>query len=100
MYKEYRHKYPINCTEPGKIFVLILHYNGSNSLFSVNAVKIYQFKREDSKIKQYPLHLGNNSSDFYTHLHERKIENFFADDYDAIDANYILDIHRCLMKET
>ena len=64
MYKEYRHKYPINCTEPGKIFVLILHYNGSNSLFSVNAVKIYQFKREDSKIKQYPLHLGNNSSDF------------------------------------
>ena len=64
MYKEYRHKYPINCTEPGKIFVLILHYNGSNSLFSVNAVKIYQFKREDSKIKQYQLHLVNNSSDF------------------------------------
>ena len=76
MYKEYRHKYPINCTEPGKIFVLILHYNGSNSLFSVNAVKIYQFKREDSKIKQYPLYLGNNSSDFTLIYMKERLKTF------------------------
>ena len=34
--------YPINFTQPNKIFVLSLHYNGSNSFLFVNATKIYQ----------------------------------------------------------
>ena len=51
-------KYPFYFTESGKRFVLSLHYNGSysngsNFLF-VNTGKIYQFKAEDSEIKQYP----------------------------------------------
>ena len=36
-----RHKCPINFTELGQIFVLSLHYNGSNSFFFVNITKIY-----------------------------------------------------------
>ena len=42
-------EYPINFTEPGKLFVLTLHYNGSNSSSFVNAVKIDQFKQKIQK---------------------------------------------------
>ena len=56
--------YPIDFTESEKRFVLSLHYNGSNSLLFVNATKIYQLKAEDSKIKPYPLCLGNISKCF------------------------------------
>ena len=41
-----------------------MHYNGSNSFFFVNGTKIYQFKAKNSKIKPYPLSLGNISKDF------------------------------------
>ena len=37
-------KYPINFKQSGKIFVLSLHCNGSNSFLFVNATKVYQFK--------------------------------------------------------
>ena len=57
-------KYPISFTESGKIFVLSLYYNGSNSFWFVNAVKMYQFKTKDSEIKPYALCLGNISKDF------------------------------------
>ena len=49
----------INFTEPGKRFVLSLHYVGTNSFLSVNVVKIYQFKANDLEIKSYPLCVGN-----------------------------------------
>ena len=35
------------------MFILSLHYNGSNSFLSVNATKIYQFKANNSEIKDY-----------------------------------------------
>ena len=40
-------KYPINFTQSGKIFVLSLHYNGSNSFLFVNATNVYQFKAKN-----------------------------------------------------
>ena len=43
-------KYPINFTQLGKIFILSLHYNGSNSLLFVNAITVYQFKAKISGI--------------------------------------------------
>ena len=52
-------KYPINFTQSGKIYVLNLHYNGSNSSLFVNTTKIYQFKAKDFEIKYYELCLGN-----------------------------------------
>ena len=46
------------------VFVLRLHYNGSNSFLFVNATKVYQFKAKNSEIKDYALFLGNISKDF------------------------------------
>ena len=48
-------KYTITFTQPRRRFVLILHYNGSNSFLFVNATEIYQFKAKDSEIKDYTL---------------------------------------------
>ena len=56
--------YPINSTQPRKIFVLSLAYNGSNSFFFVNETKIYKFKAKNSEIKHYTRWLGNISKDF------------------------------------
>ena len=56
--------YLINFTQANKTFVLILHYNGSNSFLFVNATKVYQLKTKDSKIKDYTLCLGNISKGF------------------------------------
>ena len=43
-------KYPVNFTQSGKRYVLILNYNGSNGFLFVNATKVYQFKAKDSEI--------------------------------------------------
>ena len=60
-------KYPINCTQRIKRFVLSLQYNGINSFLFVNATKVYQFKAKDSEIKYYTLCLRKISqfSTFY-----------------------------------
>ena len=42
-------KHLIDFTQSGKRFALNLHYNGSNTLFFVNAAKIYQFKAKNPK---------------------------------------------------
>ena len=93
----------INFTQPNKRFVLSLHYNESNSFLFVNATKTYQFKAKDSKIKDNALCLGNISKDFTINnmrktLKERVI--FFPVDFNPIDTNDILDIHKYLMKGT
>ena len=54
--------YRINLAKPNKVFVLSLHNNESNSFLFVNATKIYQFKAQDSEIKDYAPH--NISKDF------------------------------------
>ena len=66
-------KYPINCTQPRKIFVLSLHYNGNSSLLFLNAAKIYQFKAKYSEIKDYTLCLSNISKDFTINNMEKQI---------------------------
>ena len=52
-------KYPTNFTQSGKIFILSLDYNQSNSFLFVNATKICQFKVKE--IKDYTLCFGNIS---------------------------------------
>ena len=52
-------KYPINFTQLNKRFVLSLYYNKSTRSLFVNATKIYQFKAENSEIKDYALCLVN-----------------------------------------
>ena len=71
-FPEPKAKYPINFTQPRKRFVLSLHHNGSNSFLFANATKIYQFKANDSEIKEYTLCLGNISKDFTINSMKKK----------------------------
>ena len=96
-------KYPINFTQLGKRFVLSLHYNVSNSFLLVNATKIYQFKSDNSEIKDYALCLGHISKDFTINNMKKKTGlnrsvNFFSVEFNPIDYKNILDIHKYLMK--
>ena len=98
-------KYPINFTQSGKGFVLPLQYNGSNRFLFVNATKIYHFKAKDSEVKDYALCVGNISKDFTINNMKKKTGlkgtvNFFSVDFNPIDANDILDVHKYLMKRT
>ena len=96
-------QYSINFTWPGVKFCLILHFNDGNSFLFVNAKKIYQFKAKDSEIKKYPLCLGNISKDFtannmkYSELNGYISE--FSVDYNIIDRNNIIGIHKYLIKK-
>ena len=56
-------QYSVNFSRSNRKNCLSMHYNGNNSFLYVNAIKIYRFKAKDSKIKQYPLCLGNISGD-------------------------------------
>ena len=97
-------KYHISFTESGKRFVLSLHYNGSNGFLFVNAAKVYQFKARNSEIKDYPLCLGNVLKYFtINNMKTSRLKgaiNFFSVDFNPIDTNDILDIHKYLMKRT
>ena len=96
--------YPINFSLPNKRFVLSLHYNGSNSFLFVNATKIYQFKAKNSEIKYYTLCLGNISKYFTINDMKEKelgeVVKYFSVDFNPIDTNDILDIHKYLIKKT
>ena len=97
-------EYPINFTESGKIFVLSLNSNGSNSFLFVNTVKVGQLRAKDSEIKLYPVCLGNISKDFTLNNIKKtglkgNIKDFSVD-YDPMKNSDIIDIHRFLMKDT
>ena len=96
--------YPINFTQSGKRFVLSLHYKGSNSLFFVNAAKVYQFKAKNSEINDYARCLGHISKDFtINHFKKNRIKRsckIFSVDFNPIDTNNILDIRKYLMNRT
>ena len=82
-----------------------LRFNGNNSFLFVNDTKIYQFKVKDSEIKDYTLCVGNISKDFTVNNMKKKTGlkgsvKFFSDDFNPIDNNDILDIHRYLMEGT
>ena len=101
-----RARCPINFTQPIKRFILSLHNNGSNSFLFVNATKLYQVKVKGSKIKDWKLCLGNVWKDFTIKKIKKKKKNrikrncnFFSVDFNPIDTNEILDIHKYLMKE-
>ena len=80
-----------------------LYHNGSNSFLFVSATKIYQFEVKSSAIKDYTLRLGNISKDF-TNINLEKnaglggIAKLLSIDFNPIDTNNILDIHKYLMK--
>ena len=86
-------------------FVLSLHYNGSSSFLSVNATDTYQFEVKNSQIKDYSLRLGNFSKDFITNNMKKEtglngVIKLFSVDFNTIDTDDILNIHKYLMKGT
>ena len=87
--------YPTNFTRSGRRFVLSLHYNGSNSFLFVTAMKTYQFKAIDPKIKPYSFGLGNMLIDFtIDNMNKIVLKGYvdgFSVDYNIIDTNDILD---------
>ena len=95
--------YRINFTQPNKRYVLSLRHNGNNSFLFVNARKIYQFNTKESEIKDYALCLDNISKDFTIDMKKtglKGLAKIFFVDFNPIDTNNILDIHKYLMKRT
>ena len=96
-------KYFINFTQSGKKIVLSLQYNGSNSFLFVNATKIHQLKARDSEKKDYTMCLGNISKDFtINNIKKNRIKTkckIFSVDFNPIDTNDILGIHKILIKK-
>ena len=70
----------------------------------VNAIKIYQLKTKTSGIKDYALCLGNISKDFTINNMKKTglkgVVKLFSLDFNPVDTNDILDIHKYLMKRT
>ena len=70
----------------------------------VNATKVYQFKAKNSEVKYYTQWLGNVPKDFPVNNMKKtgltEGVKFFSVDYNPIDNNNILDIHKYLMKIT
>ena len=91
-----------NFTEPGKKFILSLHYNGDNSYLFVNGREELKFKiKTDQKINKN-LCLGNLSH-YWTKCQSTKTSLYgniydFVVDYKAIvGTTTIYDMHRYLM---
>ena len=66
--------------------------------------KYIDSKQKNKKIKDYALCLGNISKEFTINNLKKKtglkgVVAFFSDDFNPIDTNDILDIHKYLMKK-
>ena len=70
----------------------------------VNATKVYQFKAKFSEIKYYSLCLGNVSTDFSINNIKKTglkgVVKFLSIDFNPIENNNIMDIHKYLMERT
>ena len=62
---------------------------------------MHQFKAKDSAIKPYTLFIGNILKDFTIEKTELKeYVHAFSVDYNIVNSNNILDIHKYIMKIT
>ena len=94
--------YRRNFTDPGKKFVLILHYNGDDSDLSVNGRQELKFKAKNDQIISEKLCLGNLSDQWATSESEKtglygNIYDFVADFKQIVGVKAIYDMHRYLM---
>ena len=88
-----------NFTEPGKKFILSLHYNGDNSCLFVNGREELKFKRKTDQIINKNLCVGNlldkrsiHKTSLYGNIYD------FVVDYKAIVGTTIIyNMHRYLM---
>ena len=86
--------YPINFTQ--LIFVSTLRKQ--QFILFINASKIYHFKSKESEIKYYTQRLGNISKDFtINNMNKARLKRnkrFLSIDFNPIDTNDTLDIHK------
>ena len=93
-----------NFTDPGKKFVLSLHYNGNNSYLYVNGNQELKFKSKTDQLVKEKLCLGNLSDQWTTSESEKtglhgKIYDFVVDYEQIAGTDKILDMHRYLIKK-
>ena len=91
-----------NFTDPGKKFVLSLHYNGDDSYLFVNGRQELKFKAKHDQIISERLCLGNLSDQWTTRESEKtglygSIYDFVVDFKPIVGVKAIYDMHRYLM---
>ena len=91
-----------NFTDPGKKFILSLHYNGNNSYLFVNGRQELKFKAKTDQLVKEKLCIGN-LSDQWTASESGKtglygsIYDFVVDYEQIVGAKTVYDMHRYLM---
>ena len=93
-----------NFTDPGKKFVLSLHYNGNNSYLYTNGDQELKFKAKADQLVKEKLCLGNLSDQWTTSESEKtglhgKIYDFVVDYEQIPGTDKILDMHRYLISK-
>ena len=91
-----------NFTDPGKKFVLSLHYNGNNSYLFVNGRQELKFKCKTDQLVKEKLCIGNLSDQWTTSESEKtvvygKIYDFVMDYEQIAGTTKIPDMHKYLM---
>ena len=91
-----------NFTDPGKKFVLTLHYNDNNSHLYVNGNQELKFKAKTDQLVKEKLCLGNLSDQWTPSESEKtglygKIYDFVVDYEHVAETTKILDMYRYLI---
>ena len=91
-----------NFTDPGKKFMLSLHYNGNNSYLFVNGRHELKFNCKTDQLVKEKLCLGNLSDQWTTSESEKtglygNIYDFVVDYEQIVVVKAIYDMHRYLM---
>ena len=91
-----------NFTDPGKKFVLSLHYNGNGSYLFVNGRQELKFKCKTDQLVKEKLCIGNLSDQWTTSESEKtglygKIYDFVVDYKQISGVKTIYDMHRYLI---
>ena len=87
-----------NFTDPGKKFVLSLHYYGNDSYLFVNGRQELKFKTKTDQLVKEKLCIGNLSDQWATSESEKtglygKIYDFVVDYEKIVGTNKVLDIN-------
>ena len=91
-----------NITDPGKKFVLSLHYNGDNSYLFVNGRQELKFKAKTDQLVKEKLYIGNLSDQWTASESEKtglygNIYDVLVDYQEVVGVGPTYDMHRYLM---
>ena len=91
-----------NVTDPGKKYILSLHYNGDNSYLFVNGRQEFKFKAKYDQLVKEKLCIENLSDQWTTSESEKtglygNIDDFLVDYQAIVGVGPIYDMHRYLM---